>query len=204
MDEFLCEKPLKGLSGLLMSAQKELFKPIHEMVIVPSTSTNVSASLSLWLVLLNLQEMAESLILLFKVDGASKKKDVSAFEINTEAAWVKRQQRLVFQCNIFNTFYMINLLSDLIGFTEPKDKCGPTASELRVVPVTQHGVDVTGHLAATWAAGRAPSCWVQTYWHQWCFYPDIKVFWIRSDIHLPAVETNPSLVPTAFQTYFCL
>lgn len=76
--------------------------------------------------------MAESLILLFKVDGASKKKDVSAFEINTEAAWVKREQRFVFQCNIFNSFYMINLLSDLIGFTEPKDKCGPTTSELQV------------------------------------------------------------------------
>lgn len=45
---------------------------------------------------------------------------------------MKREQRFVFQCNIFSTFYMFHLLSDLIGFTEPKDKCGPTTSELRV------------------------------------------------------------------------
>lgn len=73
---------MTGLSGPFKPAQKGLFKLADEIMVVPVTSINVSLyHHPFCLVLLSLQGMSESLILLSKVDGAYKKNDASASEL---------------------------------------------------------------------------------------------------------------------------
>lgn len=73
--------------------------------------------------------MPEFLVLLSEVDGAWKKKDVSALELQRwnflEVLMVQRESRdLSSSVTFFSTFNTIHSFSYLIGFTEPKEAPG--------------------------------------------------------------------------------
>lgn len=99
-------------------------------MIVWVTSINVSLyHHPFCLVLLSLQETSEFLILLSEADGAWKKKDVSALELQRwnflEVLMAQRESRdLSSSVTFFSTFNTIHSFSYLIGFTEPKEAPG--------------------------------------------------------------------------------
>lgn len=73
--------------------------------------------------------MPEFLVLLSEVDGAWRKKDVSALELQRwnflEVLMVQRESRdLSSSVTFFSTFNTIHSFSYLIGFTEPKEAPG--------------------------------------------------------------------------------